>query len=136
MTYIGGGVDLPERFRIARPGSRTPVEVFIKHDEPLISKVRVLTYYLILYLIFGTNGLSNILYTCLCIYLQGDDIDVLFDSTMPVVVSFVAPLWIINSTRMMLEAAVVPISPANSSTVRCVFYRSFYNWSRLYITAS
>lgn len=75
----------PDRFRLVRPGSRLPVEVFLQRDYQLGPWVM----------------------------LSEETIDpgVVVARGVPLAVTLLAPLWVVNATGLAIDAAVVPVAP-------------------------
>lgn len=87
-TVLGGttrsySMALPDRFRLTRPGSNIPVEVFIQRDFT-----------------FGPwlMGVTQEL-----------DPGSVLARGIPMHVALLAPLWIVNATHLVIDAVVVPI---------------------------
>ena len=75
----------PDRFRLMRPGSRIPVEVFLQRD-----------YQIGPWIADSHTGL---------------DPGMVVARGVPLGVTLLAPLWIVNGTGVAIDAAVVPIAP-------------------------
>lgn len=75
----------PDRFRLLRPGSRLPVEVFLQRDYQL-----------------GPWIIDS----------QGElDPGSVVARGVPLAVTLLAPLWVVNATGLAIDAAVVPVAP-------------------------
>jgi hypothetical protein len=77
----GSGLALPDRFRVVRPGSRLPVEIFIQRAYEL-----------------GPWGAA-----------EGQGAAVA--RGVPLAVTLLAPLWVVNATGLAIDAAIVPVPP-------------------------
>ncbi|KAL4527774.1 hypothetical protein Ndes2437A_g02912 [Nannochloris sp. 'desiccata'] len=75
----------PDRFRLVRPGSRLPVEVFLQRDYQLGPWVM----------------LSQ----------EAIDPGAVVARGVPLAVTLLAPLWVVNATGLAIDAAVVPVAP-------------------------
>jgi hypothetical protein len=75
----------PDRFRLVRPGSRLPVEVFLQRDYQLGPWVM----------------LSQ----------ESIDPGAVVARGVPLAVTLLAPLWVVNATGLAIDAAVVPVAP-------------------------
>jgi hypothetical protein len=75
----------PDRFKLVRPGSRLPVEIFLQRDYQLGPWV----------------------------LLSQEEIDpgAVVARGVPLAVTLLAPLWVVNATGLAIDAAVVPVAP-------------------------
>jgi hypothetical protein len=96
-TILGGTTNssgysmaLPDRFRLTRPGSNIPVDVFIQRDFT-----------------FGPwlMGVTQEL-----------DPGLVLARGIPMNVALLAPLWVVNATHLVIDAVVVPIQDTTTTT--------------------
>ena len=107
-----------DRFRIGRPGSSLSSEIFIERSLQPIGW-RILS---------SKSSSMDTLYTTLDE--KVDYFSELLSMGVPALISFTAPLWIINSSNVVIDAAVVPLctkSSSKPSSKQHTFTRSMRN---------